>query len=72
MSNRHYNKRTLNNAKILRSAPTEAEKILWFNLRNSKFKGIKFRRQVPVGNYIIDFLCMSKKLAIELDGSQHI
>ena len=43
--------------------------ILWQKVRAKRLEGIKFRRQVPIGNYIVDFLAFSKKLIIELDGS---
>lgn len=69
---RIYNPRSLNNAKTLRSKQTEAESILWANLRNRSLAGIKFRRQVPIGEYITDFLAMDKKLIVEIDGSQHL
>jgi len=49
---------------------TEPEKRLWALVRNNRF-GVKFRRQVPIGPYIVDFFCFSAKLAVELDGSQH-
>ena len=50
---------------------TIAETILWRALRGSRFKDIKFRRQVPVGPYIADFLCVSRSLIVELDGPPH-
>ena len=50
---------------------TDAERLLWSKLRRKQL-GYKFRRQVPIGKYIVDFLCPSKKLIIEVDGSQHI
>lgn len=50
---------------------TKQEKIMWDILRNNKFYGIKFRRQVPIGNYVADFVCESKNLIIEIDGGQH-
>src|SRR6185503_17099023 len=53
-----------------RNATTEAENLLWQNLRNRKL-GYKFRRQHPIDNYIADFVCLEKKLIIELDGEQH-
>jgi len=70
--NRHYTKCAYIYAKALRKEQTNTEKVLWFNIRNSKLNGIKFKRQVPIGKYIVDFLCMHKKLIIELDGSQHL
>ena len=51
---------------------TDEEKTLWFHLRARRFSGFKFRRQVPINKYIVDFICFSKKLIIELDGSQHL
>ena len=48
------------------------EQKLWFNLRAKRFMGLKFRRQAPIGNYIVDFVCKEKDLIIELDGSGHL
>ena len=59
------------NARDLRNKGTDAERLLWRYLRNSQIEGIKFRRQQPVEDYIVDFLSFSPKLVIELDGSQH-
>ncbi len=56
----------------LRKNQTDAEKILWFHLRRKQILGLTFRRQSSIGGYIIDFVCISKKLIIELDGGQHI
>src|SRR5471030_228172 len=58
-------------ARQLRSNPTEAEKRLWSKLRLKQIKGYRFRRQVPVGPYIVDFICLAKRLIIEVDGGQH-
>ena len=58
-------------ARSMRSAPTEAEERLWHELRDRRLDGIKFRRQVPIGKYIADFVCLDAKLVIEVDGSQH-
>lgn len=58
-------------AKNLRTNLTDAEKLLWEILRANRFYGIKFKRQVPFGKYIVDFVCHSHKLIIELDGGQH-
>ena len=55
----------------LRRFPTEAEACLWRRLRRRAFKGLKFRRQLPLGKYIVDFVCLEKRLIIELDGGQH-
>jgi len=60
-----------NIARKLRKNSTEQERIMWKLLRNRKFKNLKFKRQVPVGNYVADFLCEEKKLIIEIDGGQH-
>jgi very-short-patch-repair endonuclease len=49
---------------------TESERLLWSRIRMAQF-GVKFRRQHPIGSYIADFACLSPKLVIELDGSQH-
>ena len=62
---------TLNQAKILRKNMTEQEKILWNILRNNQFHGLKFRRQVPIGDYVADFVCEMRNVIIELDGGQH-
>jgi very-short-patch-repair endonuclease len=59
------------NAKQLRNNATDAERLLWRYLRNSQLDNIKFRRQQPVENYIVDFASFHPKLIIELDGSQH-
>lgn len=57
-------------AKELREKSTEAEIVLWNSLRSNKFVK-KFRRQVPLGAYVVDFCCFSEKLIIELDGEGH-
>ncbi|MDA1001568.1 MAG: endonuclease domain-containing protein [bacterium] len=54
----------------LRSAPTEAEKKLWEHLRRKQL-GVHFRRQHPVGPFVLDFYCHEAKLAVELDGGGH-
>ena len=58
-------------ARYLRTRQTETEKLLWFNLRNKKLNGIKFKRQVVIGKYVVDFVSFEKMLVIELDGGQH-
>ncbi|HEX5317492.1 MAG TPA: endonuclease domain-containing protein, partial [Candidatus Kapabacteria bacterium] len=58
-------------ARELRQELTPSEKTLWDILRGSKFHGAKFRRQHPIGKYILDFYCAQSRLAIELDGSVH-
>lgn len=59
-------------AKQLRTEQTDAELILWQKLRANRFCNIKFYRQKVIGNYIVDFVCLSHRLVIELDGSQHL
>lgn len=59
-------------ARNLRKNQTDAEQILWFQLRGKRFLNYKFRRQFPIEPYIVDFICLELKLIIELDGSQHI
>ena len=56
----------------LRQNQTDAEELLWSYLRNNQFEGVKFFRQYGVGRYILDFYCAEFRLAIELDGSQHM
>jgi very-short-patch-repair endonuclease len=63
--------RTKSLAKTLRRKQTDVEKRMWAVLRDRRFDGVKFRRQVPIGNYIADFLCYEARLIVELDGSQH-
>jgi len=58
-------------ARYMRKAPTNAETALWQLLRNRRFCGFKFRRQVPLGDYIADFVCFEARLVVEADGSQH-
>jgi very-short-patch-repair endonuclease len=55
----------------LRKDQTEVEKILWQRLRAKQLCGFKFRRQHPIGKFIVDFVCLEKNLVIELDGGQH-
>ena len=57
--------------RALRSQMTDAEKLLWQHLRGRRFQGFKFRRQRPLGPYILDFVCLEARLVIELDGGQH-
>jgi very-short-patch-repair endonuclease len=59
-------------ARHLRSAQTDAETLLWSRLRAHRLMGLKFRRQQPVGPYVVDFYCPEKKLIVELDGGQHL
>jgi len=58
-------------ARKLRKNMTDTERLLWQHLRNRELGGYKFRRQRPVGPYIVDFVCLEKKLVVEVDGGQH-
>ncbi|MEE8187916.1 MAG: endonuclease domain-containing protein [Kiloniellales bacterium] len=55
----------------LRRDATQAEKLLWSRLRDRQLGGAKFRRQNPLGPYVVDFFCLKLGLVIELDGGQH-
>ncbi len=57
--------------RALRKNPTEAERSLWKHLRLRQLEGEKFRRQQPLGRYVVDFICLEKRLIVELDGGQH-
>lgn len=59
------------NARDLRSRMTDAERRLWYRLRAHRLNGHKFKRQVPVGPYVVDFASLDRKLIIEVDGGQH-
>jgi len=65
------NPKTMNLAGKLRKDPTPTERKLWSRIRNDQL-GVNFRRQHAVGNFIPDFVCIEKKLILELDGSQHL
>ncbi len=58
-------------ARAMRRNLTDAELKLWHELRAHRLMGLSFRRQYPIGHYIVDFACPSKRLIVELDGSQH-
>ena len=58
-------------ARQLRQSQTDAERKLWYELRAKRLQGHKFKRQVPKGDYVVDFVCEAQKLVIELDGGQH-
>ncbi len=55
----------------MRREPTDAELALWKLLRDRRFATLKFRRQVPLGPYIVDFVCFERRVIVEADGSQH-
>ena len=56
----------------LRKNHTNAERMLWNHLRGKQVAGYKFRRQQPIGRYIVDFVCFDRKIVIEVDGWQHL
>jgi very-short-patch-repair endonuclease len=58
-------------ARKLRQSHTDAEKALWAKLRNKQLAGVKFRRQQPLGAYIVDFVSFERKVIVEIDGGQH-
>ena len=62
--NRHF-------AKAMRSNATDAERKLWSMLRGGRLAGLKFKRQVPMDGYIVDFVCFEARLIVEADGGQH-
>ncbi|MHB8069444.1 MAG: endonuclease domain-containing protein [Desulfobaccales bacterium] len=55
----------------LRKNQTDAESLLWRHLRGKQLEGLRFRRQHPLGRYIVDFVCLEKRLVLEVDGGQH-
>jgi len=62
--------RTLSRARKLRREMSDEERILWTLLRDRRYAAFKFRRQVPLGDYVVDLVCFERALIIELDGSQ--
>ena len=58
-------------ARTLRKRPTDAERALWRQIRLRQIDGCKFRRQHPIGSYIVDFVCLERKVVVEVDGGQH-
>lgn len=63
--------RMIERARTLRRDMTGPERRLWAKLRAHRMLGVHFRRQAPLGKYVTDFLCLSAKLVIEIDGDQH-
>jgi very-short-patch-repair endonuclease len=61
----------LTHAKALRSSQTHAEQRLWYFRRAKRFMGLKFKRQKPIGRYIVDFVCLECGVVVEVDGGQH-
>lgn len=68
---KQYRQDLTDKSKDLRNEPTEAERYLWSRLKQSQMCDCKFRRQQPLGKYIVDFVCFEKNLVIEIDGGQH-
>ena len=58
-------------ARRLRRNQTDAERLLWFRLRDRRLEGLKFKRQVPIERFVVDFFCADAKLIVELDGGHH-
>ena len=63
--------RLLKFAKRMRHQPTNAETLIWTALRGARLQGFKFKRQQPIGSYIVDFVCFKHCVIIEIDGGQH-
>ena len=66
------NKHLKESSRDLRKNLTDAEQKLWQKLRNKQINDHKFRRQFVLGNYIVDFICLDKRLIVEVDGGQHM
>ena len=58
-------------ARFLRGNPTDPERILWQRLRRRQISGHRFRRQRPIGSYVVDFVCLERRVIVEVDGGQH-
>jgi very-short-patch-repair endonuclease len=56
----------------MRAAPTPAEEALWNALRDGQLGGLRFRRQHPVSQFVVDFCCSRRRLIIEIDGKVHL
>ncbi|MCX5666699.1 MAG: endonuclease domain-containing protein, partial [Candidatus Omnitrophica bacterium] len=68
---RRMKRNSIEKCRKLRKDQTDAERVLWSILRNRQLSGVKFRRQFPVGRYILDFYSPEYNLGIEADGGQH-
>ncbi|MGI9371159.1 MAG: endonuclease domain-containing protein [Hyphomicrobiales bacterium] len=71
MPNTNISKVTRERAKSLRKNMTPPERKIWLQLKALKSRGYKFRRQAPIGPYIVDFVCFAKNLVVEIDGDTH-
>jgi very-short-patch-repair endonuclease len=58
-------------ARAMRREPTDAERTLWYALRDRRLASLKWRRQFPIGEFIVDFVCLEHRMIVECDGSQH-
>jgi very-short-patch-repair endonuclease len=67
----HVPEKLRSNARALRRDMTDAEHVIWYHVRAHRMQGASFRRQTPIGPYIVDFACHAAKLIIEVDGGQH-
>ncbi len=67
----YASKHMIDRARQLRRNETPPEDLLWLALRNGQIGGMKFRRQHPIGPYVVDFFCHSAKLVVEVDGMSH-
>lgn len=67
----HYQSHLRSHARELRRSMTDAERRLWQAIRQRQIHGVQFFRQRPIGHYIVDFYCPTKKIVIEVDGGQH-
>jgi len=65
------NRVSIGSARRLRHKQTDAERLQWFRLRDRRLGGWKFKRQVPIEGFIVDFCCADAKLILEIDGGQH-
>ena len=64
-------KQTIRRARRLRKTPTRTEEYVWSLIRDRQIDGLRFRRQVPIGTYVVDFCCLSVRLVVEVDGGVH-
>jgi very-short-patch-repair endonuclease len=62
----------LDRARSMRAEPTQAERVLWGLLRGKRLADFKWKRQQPIGRYIVDFVCFEARLIVEANGSQHV
>jgi very-short-patch-repair endonuclease len=68
---RRWHRQNVPSARRLRSQPTAVEAMLWHAIRDRQLDGLKFRRQHPIGPFVVDFCCAERRLVIELDGAVH-